>query len=611
MQYSKNVDLVAQSAFIEAATNHLDIALQPIVEMSSGRIHAYEALVRNTKQIGVDSPAELHDLALEKDCLFALEKTLWEKACRKFTEQSNMPQAQLFINVDGRSLIENGTNVVDAINDIAAEAGLLPGQTCLELSEMADVSTHQTVADVRSYAKKKCLKFIIDDFGKGYSQLKIMHELEPDLIKVDRFFIEGIDRDSRKHLLVSSIVQLAHRLGMRVVVEGIETSEELRACQSLNADFAQGYFIGRPQTALGEHGEAVAKAIGAIVLDEEDGSDPIASDALEKLPFVQIGDGAEGIINKFKLDTTLRLLPVVNDQEEPVGIIREENLRNYLYNPYGHMLLRNNGILNVVDSLIRKVPIADHRTPLSELVPTGAISDAECILVTQNGRYVGVVTTQTLLKTANDDRIKQAEDQNPLTRLPGNRLIDAHIQEFGQRPETERYFFYFDFDTFKPFNDAYGFSAGDRVIQLFGDILRTKLAPFGAFLGHVGGDDFFVGFHDIEIDRVIKEAQIIREEFSKATIGFYSPEDQQNGYTNSVDRHGRQNTHGLLSCSVGVAQLKQGETISSLDRFGFSIGQIKKAAKVAPHGVVVGDANGFTSASPVNRLHERLLAASS
>ncbi|MEO1748607.1 MAG: GGDEF domain-containing protein, partial [Pseudomonadota bacterium] len=535
---------------------------------------------------------------------------LWQKACTKFARLDSIERRQLFLNVDGRTLVYEGKNVIDRLSVIANGAGIHPGQLCLELSGASDVSMLDKAVDVRTYAKLKCIGFAIDDFGKGHSQLKFMHDLEPDLIKIDRFFIEGIDSDARKHQLVSSIVQLAHRLGMRVITEGIETEAELRACQTLNADLAQGYFVGKPQIDGGETSDEIKARFRQLATTHKANKNADAASALDLLPYAENGEGAEGIIEHFKNNAALRILPVVNGQNEPLGVIREESLRKYLYNPYGYMLLRNNGIQNVVESLVEKVPIADHRTLLSDLVPTGAVSDSECIIITKDGKYVGVITTQTLLKAANDDRIKQAEDQNPLTRLPGNRLIDRHIQEHGQRPDAERYFFYFDFDAFKPFNDAYGFSAGDRVIQLFGDILRTKLGPLNAFLGHVGGDDFFVGLHGIGTDQAIREANAIRSEFSEATIGFYSAEDQKNGYIKSTDRLGRQNTYGLLTCSVAIARLKVGERITSLERFGYSIGQIKKAAKAAPHGVVLGAANDFTSESPANQLQEMLEAAS-
>ncbi|MEL6203218.1 MAG: GGDEF domain-containing protein [Pseudomonadota bacterium] len=597
-------------SFLQRAHDKLEVALQPIADLTSGTTEAYEALVRNTAEFGIDNPKELHDLAAELGCMLELELCLWQKACVKLADVDGSEHRHIFLNVDGRTLSDQGRTVIDRLLVIAKGSGVQPEKLCLELSGETNVSMLESAVDVRTYAKSKCVRFAIDDFGKGHGQLKFMHELEPDLIKVDRFFIEGIDQDARKHQLVTSIVQLAHRLGMRVITEGIESQAELRACQTLNADFAQGYFVGRPQIDVTESSAEIAGRFQQLANDKQARKAAEAASALDLLPYTEIGDGADGIIEHFKSNTGLRVLPVLNGQCEPVGVIREESFRKYLYNPYGHMLLRNNGIQNVVEAMVEKVPVADHRTLLSDLVPTGAVSDAECIIITKDGKYIGVITTQTLLKAANDDRIKQAEDQNPLTRLPGNRLIDAHIQEFGQRSEAERYFFYFDFDAFKPFNDAYGFSAGDRVIQLFGDILRKKLGQYGAFLGHVGGDDFFVGLHGIDTDRAIREANTIRSEFSSATIGFYSAEDQKLGYTRSVDRSGRQNTYGLLSCSVGIAQLKVGERITSLDRFGYSISQIKKAAKAAPHGVVVGNANAFTSQSPATQLQDMLEAVS-
>ncbi|MDZ7641484.1 MAG: GGDEF domain-containing protein [Desulfurivibrio sp.] len=94
------------------------------------------------------------------------------------------------------------------------------------------------------------------------------------------------------------------------------------------------------------------------------------------------------------------------------------------------------------------------------------------ILVTDNGRYQGFLNANALLKLLSDKNLEEARNQNPLTRLPGNFLINRFISDALGDLENEYIYVYFDFDNFKPFNDKYGLRQGDRAILMFADILE-------------------------------------------------------------------------------------------------------------------------------------------
>ena len=97
-------------------------------------------------------------------------------------------------------------------------------------------------------------------------------------------------------------------------------------------------------------------------------------------------------------------------------------------------------------------------------------------------------SASSLLKIINEKLLKTAQDQNPLTSLPGNRSIRDYVQDVMRDGSDARYFCYFDFDNFKPFNDHYGFQKGDLAIALFASLLRHHFVGEDKFLGHVGGD---------------------------------------------------------------------------------------------------------------------------
>jgi diguanylate cyclase (GGDEF)-like protein len=117
----------------------------------------------------------------------------------------------------------------------------------------------------------------------------------------------------------------------------------------------------------------------------------------------------------------------------------------------------------------------------------------DCVILTENLRYAAVLSASSLLKIINEKQPKTAQDQNPLTSLPGNRSIRDYVQHAIRNGSGTRFFCYCDFDNFKPFNDRYGFQNGDLAIALFASLLRHRFVSEGKFLGHVGGDEFFVG----------------------------------------------------------------------------------------------------------------------
>lgn len=112
-------DLANMRSFLQHIEQELDIALQPIVHISDGRVHAYEALARNYSDFGVQSPSDLYEIASHFDCVLELETALWEKACRQFSGLDEVERLHLFLNIDGRSIEIAGSLLVDSVIEVA------------------------------------------------------------------------------------------------------------------------------------------------------------------------------------------------------------------------------------------------------------------------------------------------------------------------------------------------------------------------------------------------------------------------------------------------------------------------------------------------------------
>lgn len=154
-------------------------------------------------------------------------------------------------------------------------------------------------------------------------------------------------------------------------------------------------------------------------------------------------------------------------------------------------------------------------------------------------------------------RSNREQQLNPLTRLPGNLAIQGALRTRLQGPESFAVG-YADIDHFKAYNDRYGFHAGDEVLRFTGRLLATVVAPFrgsGAFVGHVGGDDFVIAATPHQIEGICRE---IIARFDAAIPEYYSAEDRARGQIVATDRTGRMHVYPLTSLSIGVVICRPG-----------------------------------------------------
>lgn len=169
-------------------------------------------------------------------------------------------------------------------------------------------------------------------------------------------------------------------------------------------------------------------------------------------------------------------------------------------------------------------------------------------IFTENGLYLGVGTSQNLIHEITEMQIQSARYANPLTGLPGNAPIDDHIDKLLASDEPFC-ICYFDLDNFKPFNDLYGFSMGDAMIQMTAKVIGEQCDPEHDFLGHIGGDDFIALFrsHDWEA-----RCRIMLEKFGVDVISFFNPLDVDRGGYITENRRGEKEFHNLTTLSVGA-----------------------------------------------------------
>ena len=557
----------------------LDIAFQPILNIHNGKIFAVEALLRNYQDIGFKSIFSLFDHIHKENILYSFDLALREKAFKKFTAIKEYKDIKLFFNLDNRLLempnFSNG-NTIKLLKkyDIKKES------ICFEISERHEISGDCNLEKTLQHYKDENFCIAIDDFGIGYSGYKLLYDTKPNIIKIDRFFLQGIEKNLKKRVMLRSITHLAIQLGIKVIAEGVETKEELLTCKYIGCHLIQGYLIQRPTKDTDEIIQEYSHIVEYLKHDKRaHGKSSKIEYHIDKVEPIPVKSKMSFVVDYFKNKDNSPVVPVINSNEEAVGIIYETQIKEFLYSPYGRSLLLNDGSKSKLKHLLNHCASADINSSMSIIIELFS-NDPESvgIIITKNSKYHGFLSARAIISIINEENILLARDQNPLTKLPGNRMIDKYIST-STRDDNTHLLCYFDLDNFKAFNDVYGFRNGDRVIQLFADILRKYLGS-DYFKGHIGGDDFFVAIKtdDNEQQHIFKILDII-EKFTEGAKNLYSQEDKKRGYILANNRDGIKTKFPLLTASASLLIIHKKTKSRSLEYINNILSAQKKVAK--------------------------------
>ncbi|MDE1996070.1 MAG: EAL domain-containing protein, partial [Rhizobiaceae bacterium] len=543
----------ASDQIVTLAKLVIENAFQPIVEAGTGAIFGYESLMRGQERIGFDTPLQILDEAERTGQLLGLEQMVTSRAIAKFATLANAGSATLFLNLDVR-LIPQGECLIDNLLTHMRKANVAPSSICFEFSERFDNTSVPEFSALVKKMRNAGFKLAIDDFGVGHGEIKLLSDYPVDYLKIDRHFVAGIDSSARKRHILRNLVNIAHVLGTRVVAEGIETEPEFLTCREFGVDLVQGWFIARPTTIISElkPGYPHLQDLGKVARNSQSLDEILIRKQIEVLPTIRENDSIDSVFELFRRNPRRAYFPVVNDNGEPRGVIHEYQLKEYIYQPFGRDLLKNRVYKRSISHFVEMAPIVGLDSDADTLMSIFAnMESSDCLIVTEGTHYAGIVSAASLIKVINEKQLKIAQDQNPLTGLPGNRAIHDFMQSAGRDGDEVRHFCYCDFDNFKPFNDAYGFHLGDHAISLFAALMRRYFFADRHFLGHVGGDDFFIGVTGWSVAELREVLDRLLADFHADVLELYSQEDRAAGRIRGHDRSGAEALFPLMRCSLG------------------------------------------------------------
>jgi EAL domain-containing protein (putative c-di-GMP-specific phosphodiesterase class I)/GGDEF domain-containing protein len=548
----------------------LTAVFQPLVRLDTLEVIAHEGLTRPASGPEGLTVLDLLDLARAKGRLGEFELHAARVVCAAFSMQNG--SGRLLVNLSAQAILHSGLQPNEVIAALAS-SGLDLSRITIEITERDIVENPTELADAIGYLRARGVRVALDDFGNGHSNFQMWNEVHPEVVKIDRYLIDGLANSAERLAIVQALCRVAETLGSDLVGEGVENPADLRMMRELGISYAQGFLLGRPSATLtlsvpAEAREAIREHAVAV---RPRPRGPIthrpmhAGHLIIHAPPATLAQTNDDIAAIFSRQPTLHAIAVV-DNDRPIGLINRRLFTERLAQPFTRELFGRKSCT----AFMHEAPLlCDERQPVESMADILRGEDQRYLtdgfIITRAGRYLGLGTGESLVRRVTEHRIEAARYANPLTFLPGNIPVTEQITRLlrGKRPFVAAYA---DLNDFKPFNDQYGYFRGDKMIRLLADILTAQVDPAQDFVGHIGGDDFLVLFQSEDWEQRCKR---IIAQFNERAGALFDPQDVELGGIHGEDRRGLPQFFPLTTIAIGAVHVKppfprRAETIATL-----------------------------------------------
>lgn len=242
-----------------------ELHYQPKVSAATGKICGVEALIRwNHPEKGMVSPDSFIPLAEECGLITPIGEWVLKRACRqaRLWQDRFGLDISIAVNLSSQQFLQS--RVDEVVLQALFEASLIPRLLQLELTESILMHDMSETVPLLNKLKDMGISLAMDDFGTGYSSLSYLKRLPIDAVKIDRAFVADLEQDKDDAAICTTIIAMAHALGLQVIAEGVETEGQLEFLQAQGCDQVQGYLISKPVTAAELEREFLAKGAGYI-----------------------------------------------------------------------------------------------------------------------------------------------------------------------------------------------------------------------------------------------------------------------------------------------------------------------------------------------------------
>ena len=571
----------------------LHSVFQPIVHLADQAICAHEALIRGPRDTALQSPDALLRAAAAEQLSDEFETACVVTALRHWG-QAKVP-GRLFVNLSATALTHlMSSRGREAILQLINGFGVLPRMLVVEITEHERVENMDHLAEVVREVRGAGVALALDDFGDGRSSLRLWSQLKPEFVKIDKYFTKDISQHGDKLKTIQALQQIAEVFGTSLIAEGIETAQDLRVLRDLGLDYGQGYFLGRPDVSplptLGPTPSAVLAERQIVVFPDMPRTSlggRLRDFSMVSAPTVSATTTNNELAAIFMSAPELHGV-VMLEADRPVAIIN----RARFFNEYTKLYFREIWGRHPCAMLANWEPrLIERDHSVDELIGILTSQDQRYLtdgfIVTQNGRYLGLGTGEQLVRSVTEIRIEAARHANPLTFLPGNIPTSQHIERLLKK-QARFVACYADLNHFKPFNDYYGYWRGDEMIRLLARIAMEHCDAQRDFLGHIGGDDFFLLFQSPDWrDR----GERIVAEFDARARALFDDDARAAGGIQAEDRYGVSRFFPCTTVSIGAVSI-DGSRFSSAEDVANLAALAKHDAKLACAGLLERPAPG-------------------
>ena len=225
----------------------MKIVYQPQVDLKKGKIVGLEALLRWTNlELGEISPVKFIPIAEVSGDIIPIGKWVIKEVCiqnKKWLNKGFMNTVA--VNVSPIQFMDE--NFYENIEEVISETGLPPELLEIEITENVLITCYEKNIKIINKLREIGIKVSLDDFGTGYSSLSYLRVLPINNLKIDKSFMDDLFENHRSKEIIDGIVQLAHKINLKVIAEGVETKEQLEFLKSIDCDVIQGYYFSKPK----------------------------------------------------------------------------------------------------------------------------------------------------------------------------------------------------------------------------------------------------------------------------------------------------------------------------------------------------------------------------
>ena len=246
MQKNINEQKIISGFETALAEGRIRMYLQPLMS-EDGKPFGAEALARWFDPEGnLISPDVFIEILENAGLIYKLDEYMWEQAVKQLDRWKNTEKNKLTISVNISAKDFYSIDVYKVLTKLTKKYGVSPNRLRLEITESTLIENKESIYPVISKLQKNGFLVEIDDFGKGYSSLSLLKDINADILKIDMCFLQEIDNEKRSRIILKSIISMAKELEMQVISEGVETELQLKSLTDMGCNHFQGFYFSKP-----------------------------------------------------------------------------------------------------------------------------------------------------------------------------------------------------------------------------------------------------------------------------------------------------------------------------------------------------------------------------